>query len=331
MALTGDAASWGEMSLKGAQLAVADLNKKGGINGKKIELVTEDMKSTSQGAISAVQKLVSLDGVNAILGPSWLDVYQGAQGVTGKNLIMISPDAGIEAVNGEKLTPNVFSVWYRSQPKADLVMKFLAGQGVKRLAIVHQNDSYYVDLGKRLQDTAGKYGITIVRHEITTSGETDFKTMMLKLKQDNPDMVFFSFYDQKSLDAFLNNRAQLFPTVPIITDEAGQDYSENSALTKLIDGLYYLGVRPDPAFAKEFQETYSVAPKFGASTGYDGLMVLVEAIKNQPDDLVGYVKTHTFKTVTFGDMKFDDINGVTTNNEMYVVKQFKDGKVTILK
>jgi branched-chain amino acid transport system substrate-binding protein len=206
MALTGDAASWGEMSLKGAQLAIQDINKDGGIHGKKVRLVVEDMKSSSAGSLSAVQKLVSIDGIHAILGPSWIDVYQGAQGIQAKNLIMISPDSGIEAINTPRVNENIFSTWYRSQPKAEILADMLARKGVKRLAIVHQNDSYYVDFGKRLEAAAEKKGIEIVRHEIVSGGDADFKTLTLKIKSDNPDMLFFSLYDQKAIDAFFKNR-----------------------------------------------------------------------------------------------------------------------------
>lgn len=244
---------------------------------------------------------------------------------------MISPDSGIEAINTPKVNENIFSMWYRSQPKAEMIATILAERGVKRLAIVHQNDSYYVDFGQRLEEAAKKKSIEIIRHGIVSGGDADFKTLTLKIKSDSPDMLFFSLYDQKALDAFFKNRAQLAPEIPLVTDEAGQDFSENESLKKIIDGIYFLGIRPNTEFDTRFKSVYGIPPKFGASTGYDSLMVLAQALEKQPDDLVNYVKNHTFKTITFGEMKFDSINGVTTDNEMYVVKQFKDGAVTVLK
>lgn len=334
MGLTGDAAAWGEMSLKGSQMAVEELNAKGGINGKKIELVVEDMKSASPGSIAAVQKVVAVDKVSAIVGPSWLDVYQGAATVVaGKDIPLISPDAGIEAVNVPKVNPNAFSTWYRSQPKAELLMTYLSSIGVKRLALVHQNDSYYVDLGKRLETEAQKHGITITEHALVNTGEGDLRTLVTKLKADKPDMVFVALYDQKSTDSFFKNRAQIAPDLKIASDEFGQDYVESPTHSKEINGMYFFSAtRQDNSFEKRFKEKYeNLTPKFGASNGYDAIMIAAEALKNSPNDLLGYIKKTEFTTVTFGKMRFDSINGVDTHNETYAMKQFKDGTVTILK
>lgn len=334
LALTGDAASWGEMSLKGAAMAVEELNKKGGIHGQSIELVVEDTKSTSQGTLSSVQKLVSMDKVSAIVGPSWLDIYQGSQSIiAGKNIAMITPDAGVEAFNTPKMSENVFSIWYRSQPKAALLMKFLHDKGVKRLVLIHQNDGYYNDLATRFEKEATVYGISIVRHESINGGETDFKTLLTKIKQDDADMVFFALYDQKAMDAFFKNRNQLGLQIPLVTDEFGQDYLENPDYSALVNDMYFFSAtRQDDAFEKKFKEQYNgTIPKFGASHGYDSVMVLAEALEKQPDDIVGYIKNTEFKTITFGDMKFDDINGVATENETYVMKQIQNNQAVILK
>jgi branched-chain amino acid transport system substrate-binding protein len=332
--LTGDTASWGEMSLQGAQMAVEDLNKKGGINGKKVELVVEDMKSSSQGSISAVQKLISIDKVNAILGPTWIDVYQGAQGVVeGKNIVMITPDSGVEAFNTPVVNKNTFSLWYRSQPKAELLAKFLELKKVKRLVIIHQNDAYYNDLGARIEAEAAKHGITVVRHESINGGDTDFRTLLTKIKSDKADMVFFALYDQKAMDSFFKNRTQLALDVPLVTDEFGQDYLENPEYKSLVNDLYFFSAtRQDDSFEIAFKKKYNgQIPKFGASNGYDSLMILAEALEKQPDDVGGYVKNTTFKTITFGDMKFDSINGVETKNETYIMKQIKDGGVILFR
>lgn len=332
--LTGDAASWGEMSLRGAQMAVEDLNKKGGVNGKKVELLVEDMKSSSQGSISAVQKLTSIDKVNAIIGPTWIDVYQGAQGVVeGKNIVMITPDSGVEAFNTPTVNKNTFSLWYRSQPKAELLNDFLKSKDVKRLVIIHQNDAYYNDLGARIESGAVKRGITVVRHESINGGETDFKTLLTKVKSDKADMVFFALYDQKAMDAFFKNRTQLALETPLVTDEFGQDYLENPDYKSLVNDLYFFSAtRQDDSFEVEFKKKYEgLVPRFGASNGYDTIMILAQALAKQPEDLVGYVKNTTFKTITFGEMKFDAINGVETKNETYEMKRVKDGAAVILK
>ena len=333
LGLTGDASTWAEMSLKGAQMAVDELNAKGGINGNNIELVVEDTKSTAAGSISAVQKLISIDNVSSILGPTWLDVYPGAQGtVTGKNIIMMSPDAGAEAVSTPNAYENVFSSWYRSQPKAELFAKYLKDTGVKRLDIIVQNDAYYTDLSNRIETESKKLGIEIVRKELINGGDADFRTLVTKIKSDNADMVFAALYDQKAIDAFFKNRSQLYPDMKLSSDEFGQDYVDNPDFAKLVSNMsFFSATRQDDSFEVKFKEKYNEVPKFGASNSYDTIMILAQALEKDRDHLAEYISKTEFNTVTFGKMKFDDVHGATTNNTTYVMKQVVDGVVKIIK
>ena len=139
LALTGDASTWGEAEMNGINLAVNQINAAGGVNGKKIEIVTEDSKSTSKDSISAVQKLTSFDGLKYIIGPTWLDSYPGAQGVVkGKDILLISPSASITAVQQGGVTPNVFSVWYRVDALTDGLAKTMKDKGETKVALVFQ-------------------------------------------------------------------------------------------------------------------------------------------------------------------------------------------------
>ncbi len=333
IALTGDGASWGEMSLKGAEMAVDEINTDGGIHGKQLRLVVEDTQSTSIGSTSAVQKLVNADHAFAVIGPTWLDVYQGAQGVVDNSSIpLISVDAGAEAINSPKPYSNVFSLWYRSQPKAELLMRYLSSMGVRTLAIVHQNDAYYQDFGNRLEALARDLGIIIVRREAVNGGEEDFRTLLIKLKQDRPDMVFVGLYDQKSSGGFLRNRAQIAPDLLIASDELGQDYVDSDEYRRFIDGmLFFSAVIQDQSFERRFRARYdNLNPKFGAPNGYDAIKILSKALGQQSNNAVEYLKQSFFNTATFGEMKFDELNGVKTNSQMFVMKQLKNGKVSVI-
>src|SRR4051812_42974392 len=72
-ALTGDAAEWGEAEKNGINLALKE--------NSDLDAVFEDTKSSSQGSVTAVQKLVNFDNLTNVIGPTWLDSYPGAQGV----------------------------------------------------------------------------------------------------------------------------------------------------------------------------------------------------------------------------------------------------------
>ncbi|MDQ5912567.1 MAG: branched-chain amino acid transport system substrate-binding protein, partial [Patescibacteria group bacterium] len=164
LALTGDAAAWGEASKNAILLAQEEINAKGGVNGKNLEIVVEDIKSSSKDSVSAVSKLINIDKVNAVM-ITWLDSYQGSESVVPKNIPLISQDAAIESVNLPKTNSNVFSMWYRTSAKAKVTVDEMLKSDVKTLYLVTQNDSYYATLAQFLTKESEDRGIKVVSAE----------------------------------------------------------------------------------------------------------------------------------------------------------------------
>jgi len=77
-AFTGFASGWGEVERNAISLAIEEINNAGGINGKHVKLIAEDTLSDGTKTVSAVQKLINVDGVKIIIGPTWLDTFGGA-------------------------------------------------------------------------------------------------------------------------------------------------------------------------------------------------------------------------------------------------------------
>src|ERR1043166_7021961 len=94
---TGICADWGEGEFKAAQLAVDEANSVGGIAGKKIELIAEDTQCDAKGTINAVKKLIDVDHVESIIGPTWGDSFQGSYPlITSAHIVAVSPSISIE-------------------------------------------------------------------------------------------------------------------------------------------------------------------------------------------------------------------------------------------
>lgn len=326
-ALSGDAAVWGESALNGTKLAVDEINTKGGINGKKIELAVEDIKSSAKDSVTAVSKLQSIDKVDALL-VGWLDVYQGAESVLAPNTLMISPDAGTEGVNGVTVHKNVFSTWYRTQPKNELAIKLMAATGKKKLYVITQNDSYYVSAIGFLKEAAAKHGIEIVGIDMLNAG-TNMNSVLIKVKEKKPDAVFVALYDEKENVDFLKKwKSLLGNTVAVYGDEfVQQNYNRTDYRPEWFEGFYFYAPRnPDTAFTSTYKTAYGIDPIFGASTAYDSVYMIAKALKDNPADLDSYMRSTTFDTVSYGKVSFDEIGGISTTEDYFVMKQIKDGK-----
>lgn len=342
-ALSGDSSvtAWGEASRNSTLMAIDDINAKGGIGGRKVELVIEDMRSTSRGSVSAVSKLINIDKVAAIVGPSWFDVYQGAEGIAnGKNIVMITPDGGIEALNGtaegKTVHKNVFSTWYRTDVKAKMVAKYMVDNGVKRLAGLYANDSYYLDFSARIEKYAKEYGIEIVATEKINEGATDIRTLALKIKDSKPDAVFFGFYDEKNILGFLRVHKDTFPSVPLYGDEIVHDHYLKPEYKDLYEGtVYFHATIPQSDFVLKYKARFGIDPVFGAGTAYDATMIISKMLEekgintatNQPN-YDAYLRSTTFDTVSYGSMTFDEIGGVKTENNQFDLWKVSGNKIT---
>ena len=331
LSLTGDssAVEWGESARNGALLAIEEINNRGGVGGKKVDLIVEDMQSSSKGSVSAANKLIEIHKVQGMV-VSWLDVYQGVAPYAQKfNIPIISPDGGIEAINSEKVYSNVFSTWYRTDVKAEKIVKYMKSTGVVRLATIFQNDSYYTDFANRVAKYAHTYGIEVVASEYINSGTTDINTQILKVKESRPDAVMVALYDKKNMSSFLKGSKQIQLNSKLFGDELLLDYTKDKELAEMINGaVYFHASNPDKRFVDNYKEKYNQDPKYGASTAYDAVMILLRVIsqKDSVKTFDDYIRSNTFDSVSYGQLKFDSLGGVETQSNQFDLFWFEKGE-----
>lgn len=328
LALTGDAAPWGEESLRSAQFAVDEINHNGGINGDKIELVVEDMKSSTQGGVSAVTKLVNIDEVQAVM-ITWLDSYAGAESPAPNDMLVISQDAAIESVNIPINHQNVYSLWYRTSDKARITLDDMGRSNVKNLFVVLQHDSYYSKLLEFLEHEASKQGIKIIGKEMLDPSN-DARTTVAKISERKPDAVFFGSYDETlSLNFFKRYYESARSNIHLYGDEfIEQDLGNNTFNPSWLEGVsYYIPATPDPMFVDKFKKRFSHEPKFSAGTTYDTVYVIAQYLADHPNNIPFYMKETKFQTVTYGEVGFDEIGGVVADKPAITMKKILNGKI----
>jgi len=116
--LTGYGAYYGEQEVKGILLARDEINSAGGIDGKLIELVVEDSQSSPAVSITALQKLISVDNVQYVIGDSWTSTTVAMVPVANENeVILISPIAILDNL-GE------FEYFFRTIPNTKFRIPF---------------------------------------------------------------------------------------------------------------------------------------------------------------------------------------------------------------
>lgn len=284
--LTGSEATFGQSSHNGTQQAVDEINASGGVLGKHIDLLTEDNQSQAGMSATVVRKLISSDGVAAVLGEVASSRSLEAAPICQENKIpMISPASTNPKVTeaGDYIFRVCFIDPFQGTVMANFARKTLKLQNVAVLTEV--SSDYSLGLAKFFKEGFAADGGKIVAEGNYSHGDKDFSAQLTAIKAANPDGIFLpGYYTEVGL--IVLQAKQLGINCPIF----GGDGWESSSLVPIggaaLEGDYFsTHFSPDdtsPAvqnFVKAYQDRYHGAPDAMAALGYDSAMILVDAIK----------------------------------------------------
>ncbi len=333
--LTGKEATFGTSSHEGTQLAIDEINAAGGVLGKKLELLTEDDLSKAGEPATVVNKLISRDGVVAILGEVASSRSLEAAPICQQNKIpMISPSSTNPKVTetGDYIFRVCFLDPFQGRVIADFATKTLKAKKVAIFTDVKSD--YSKGLAKFFKDVFTKAGGQITAELDFNGGDKDFKAQLTAIKASNPDAVFVpAYYTDVALICI--QAKQLGINVPLF----GGDGWESDQLVKIgqdaVEGNYFsTHYAADTATekAKNFAAAYKSrfqgkTPDSMAALGYDSALILADAIKR-----AGSTEGAKIRAAIAATKDFEGATGKITINEKRdatkpaVVVQVKGGQ-----
>ena len=190
LALTGDAATYGLPEQQSIKIAADEINSKGGINGKKLEMIYEDGKCNPKDGNAAAQKLINIDKVKVIIGGSCSGETLGASPIAESNkVILISPSSTSPDIT--KAGDFIFRV-APSDAKAGIVASDYAFNELKsrKAALITEAADYPQGIRKVFKENFAKLGGQIVADETYNPEDTDFRTQVTKAKAASPDVIY---------------------------------------------------------------------------------------------------------------------------------------------
>ncbi len=322
--LTGDIATWGEGELKTIQLVLDEQNRKGGINGKSIELVVEDTQGTFNGTVNAVNKLVHFDKVQVIIGPTWGDSFGGGNPIAEKaKVVMISPSLAIEAAKSDVQYDYLFSTWFPQKGEVDYLQKFAAKNGYKSFVVVHETEPFGVMMTKLFQDLAPTNGITVDNVLEFQSNDSDFGTIVTKLKALKPKTVFFenSSLGVSGAGFFMKKMKDLGVPVQVFSTS----YIEDPQIFKYagyVNGLIFSHAKP----ALEIEKLKSINGP-SVTNAYDATQAVIEVLKRGArtgEEIKNELHKIKIPGVAFKEISFNDVGQVAGGE--FEMKQIKNGQ-----
>lgn len=337
--LSGPGTTAGTLFKNGVELAIAEINTKGGIMGKKVTYTTEDTQTNPGVAKGLTQKAVD-DGVFAIFGP----VYSGsimvsmAESKRGETPNFTGGEAASITQQGN---PYVFRTAFGQTTSFPKLARYINTKS-KKLAVVYVNN----DFGKGGRDTITKLlagtGTEVVTDVSTDAGQVDFSSVVLKAKQSGADAVFVYVNEEESARLLRELRKQGW-NKPIIgeTTLVGQKVIElagdaaNGATAHV--GLTVAAPQLK-AFGERYKAAYKAESDHNGVKGYTGVYVLKAAIE-KAGKLDRKLVAQTLKNVCFDaksnpgvlmDVCFDDKGDLDRESFMVEVKNGKGVVVATL-
>jgi branched-chain amino acid transport system substrate-binding protein len=334
--LTGPNAAFGAQLKNGAEMAAADINAKGGMNGQKIELSFGDDVSDPKQGVSVANKFVG-DGVKFVIGHFNSGVTMPASTVYAENgILVITPSATNPQITERGLW-NVFRTCGRDDQQGEIAAKYLSTEMKgKKIAIVHDKTTYGKGLADEMQKNLNKAGVKEVLYEGINTGEKDFSALVSKIKAAGADIVYWGGLHTEGGLIVRQMRGQGVGAVlmggdGITTDEfaaVGGPGVEGTLMTFPPDPQK----RPEAAEVVQKFVAKNFKPEAYTLYSYAALQIAADAANqaktNDPKKVAEFMKGKTFKTV-IGDIGFDAKGDITRPDYViYTWKKAPDGKLT---
>lgn len=338
--LTGSIPMVGQSSLRGAQLAVEEMNDAGGleVDGKvyTIRLVVEDNQDVAPSAAAAATKLITQDNVLALIGPNASRMAIPAA-IVANNMRtpMISPWS--TAVETTVDRPYVFRAAFIDDFQGEVVATFAREQlGAQTAAVLFDIASdYNKGIAEIFRDRFAAAGGTIVAFESYTTGDRDFSSQLTRIRQANPDVLFLpNYYSEVPLQ--VQQARRLGYTGHIVGSDSWGNEEIIALGGSVMEGLFFsTHYAPDIAtpVARQFIEAYAArygsAPDDVAALTYDSFGLLFQAIQD-----AGRLDREAIREALASISDFEGVTGKMTFTgtgdpvKSAVFIQIKDGKFT---
>ena len=293
LSVTGPAAFLGDPELKTLQLYVDNINKSGGVIGRPLQLIHYDDGSDANKANGFAKRLIDDDKVDAIVGGTTTGATMSMVPLVEKAGVPFVSLAGAVVII-EPVKKFVFKTPHTDRMAAEKVFEDMKKRGITKVALLSETSGFGQSGKKETEAVAGKYGIVLVANETYGPKDTDMSPQLTKIKNTEGVQALFVFGLGQGPAIVTKNYKQLGMKLPLYQSHgvASDEYLK-------LAGPAAEGVRlPSPAqlipeklpakdpqkpVVTSYEKTYKAAYKTDVSTfggyAYDGLMLIVDAIK----------------------------------------------------
>jgi branched-chain amino acid transport system substrate-binding protein len=330
--MTGDAGSYGERGRNGVDLAVREINERGGIRGKKIRVIYEDSRADPKTGVSAMTKLATVDQVPVVIGDIVSAVTLAVAPTAESNkIVLLSPTSSAPAIS--QAGDYIFRTWPSDLAEGKAIATFAYESGFKNVGILYMQNEYGVAIQDIFTKTLTGLGGQVTQALGYKPDETDFRSYLSKLASTKPDAIYLvSYYKDGALALKqakeLGIQSQFLATTaiedPKIFEVAGS--AAEGVIYPLATG--YDAQSTDEAirqFRARYNEQYKAEPDWVPAQCYDAINLLAFVMEKAgftgPEIQREMAQVKGYHGVT-GEITFDENGDVT---KPVTIKTIKNG------
>jgi len=310
VSLSGEYAVSGKLELEGIRMWVHDINQRGALLGRTVELVHYDDKSQPATSAALYERLITQDKVDLLLGPYGSDITMAASTVAEQhNFPMVATGAASGDIWARGYH-NIFGVDAQADHYMDLLIESAAGAGLKTIALVYGDSDFprKVAAGARVQ--AAQHDMRIVVDKEYVPEHADYAGLVKMMKAARPDLVIGGTYLDDSMALVRAAKAADFspkafaftvgPALKQFVDELGADAN---GMLGIVAWMRSAAMPMAMDFSYRYKEKFGHNASYVAALGYGGAQVLEAAVR-----LAGSLDKDAIRT-QLSQMKFQSILG----------------------
>ena len=288
--ITGASAAEGSFQIKAIKLALKEINAAGGVNGRQINLIMVDNQSSNPGALAALQNAVEQEKVLALIG------------VVKSTQVLATSDAikgyGIPTfIGGTNVTltrqgnPWLFRVRPDDSITALAMIKYIKEDlKLSKVGVLHDSDAFGTGGGDLVETYAKEYGLTVVRREKYTTKDKDYTAQLLSVKNAGAEILIAYSTNPEDAAVIQRQYRQLGSPFKFLGSPAHQHRDAINLARDAAEGIFAIAdfvpgqTEANRKYAEDYKKEYNEEYDGLSAWTYDGLKILVNAIKKAGED-----------------------------------------------
>jgi len=286
VSLTGNYAAPGKDVLGGAQMWASDVNGRGALLGRDVEIVYYDDKSDAATSARLYERLISEDKVDLLLGPYSSELTLAASTVAEKHNFPMVATGAADGHIWQRGYKNIFGIDAPAREYMKLLVNSAASADLKRIALIYADSDFPKDVAEGVRDLAASNNMEVVFDKAYSRDIKDFSTLLQQMKASKPDVLIGGTYLEDSIaivraakQVRLSPKAMVFTVGPSLREFGNALGSDADGVLGVVSWIRSAHLPMARDFSYRYKQKYGHNPGPHVAYGYGGGQVLEAAVR----------------------------------------------------